>query len=139
MRPSTSTGLILICSALGLARAQAPDKSQPALQAEMQWVHLIDAGNYTAAWDSAAKLMQNALPEQQFANAMSGARTPLGALRTRTLKQSKTATQLPGAPDGQYVVTQYSTQFADKAEATETVVASQAPDGSWHVAGYFIR
>ena len=140
MPSSTLVHLILIGSAaLGAAQAQAPEGTGPAVQAELQWVHLVDAGDYAAAWDSAAKSMQTASAEPDFAKAVSGARSPLGAPGARALKQAKVTTQLPGAPDGHYVVAQYTTAFAHKAEAVETVVASQEPDGTWHVAGYFIR
>ena len=140
MRSSMLISLYFVCfAALGGARAQAPEQARPALQAEMQWVHLIDAGDYAAAWASSAKMMQTALPEPEFAKSMSGARTPLGALGTRMLKSTQVTAQLPGAPDGQYVVAQYTTLFAKKAEAIETLIAAEGPDGSWHVAGYFIR
>ncbi len=41
--------------------------------------------------------------------------------------------------DGEYVVFQFNTTFAQKAAAVETVTAVREPDGSWHVGGYFIR
>ena len=140
MRPSAIASLVLLSSAvLPAARAQVQENTQAAVQAEIEWVHLLDAGDYAAAWASAAKVMQTALPEQDFTKQMSGTRKPLGALSERTLKQAQERTQLPGVPDGHYVVAQYTTRFANKAEAIETVIASRAPDGSWHVAGYFIR
>jgi hypothetical protein len=46
---------------------------------------------------------------------------------------------LPGAPDGEYVVIQYSSQFANKASAVETVTPMREKDGSWKVSGYYVK
>ncbi len=119
--------------------AQTSGDQTNALQADTDWLHFIDAGDYPDAWKTAAKGMQDAMPETNFAKAMSGARNPLGTLTTRTLSNVQSKTKLPGAPDGHYVIAQYSAHFANKANGIETVVASQAADGSWHVTGYFIR
>ena len=48
-------------------------------------------------------------------------------------------TELPGAPDGQYVVIQFKTAFANKQSAIETVTPMLEEDGRWLVAGYFIK
>lgn len=121
------------------AGAQTTPDETAALLSDTQWLHLIDSGDYPSAWKKAAKIMQKAAPEPEFAKAMAGARTPLGAPTTRTLSQVQTTKHLPGAPDGLYVVAQCSTHFSNKADGIETIVASQESDGSWHVSGYFIR
>lgn len=46
---------------------------------------------------------------------------------------------MPGAPDGEYVVVRYGSSFENKKEAGETAVMMKERDGSWRVAGYFIR
>ncbi len=119
--------------------AQTTPDETAALESETQWLRLVDAGDYADAWKNAARIMQEAAPEPAFAKAMAGARTPLGALAARTLKQVQTTKHLPGVPDGLYVVAIYNARFANKADGVETIVASQKPDGSWHVSGYFIR
>jgi hypothetical protein len=47
--------------------------------------------------------------------------------------------ELPGAPDGDYAVIQFSTEFAHKRTARETVTPMRDADGEWRVSGYFIR
>jgi len=49
------------------------------------------------------------------------------------------ATSLPGAPDGDYVVIQFQTSFANKASAVETITPMRDRDGAYRVSGYFIR
>jgi hypothetical protein len=66
-------------------------------------------------------------------------RKPLGDLASRTLKSAQAMTKLPGAPDGQYVVMQFETSFANKKSAIETVTFMLEKDGQWKSAGYFIK
>ena len=61
------------------------------------------------------------------------------ALVSRRVKTARYATSLPGAPDGQYVVIQYRTSFANKKSAIETVTPMRDSDGQWRVSGYYIR
>ena len=48
-------------------------------------------------------------------------------------------TELPGAPDGQYVAIQFTTPFENKRVAVETITPMLEDDGDWRVAGYFIK
>lgn len=67
------------------------------------------------------------------------ARTPLGAVEKRELISANFTDHLPGAPDGQYVVIQFSSRFANKQTAIETITPMKDADGQWKVAGYFIK
>jgi len=58
---------------------------------------------------------------------------------SRELKTAKYATSLPGAPDGEYVVIQFKTSFANKADALETITPMKDDKGAWRVSGYFIK
>lgn len=49
------------------------------------------------------------------------------------------ATELPGAPDGEYVVLEFETTFEHKKKGGERVVMMKEPDGSWRAAGYYVR
>ena len=70
---------------------------------------------------------------------LEGVRRPLGNVVSRQLRSRTYATELPGAPDGEYVVIQFNTTFENKQVAVETVTPMLEDDGSWLVAGYFIR
>ncbi len=48
-------------------------------------------------------------------------------------------TSLPGAPDGEYVVIQYNTEFENKKVAIETITPMLDDDGKWRVSGYYIK
>jgi hypothetical protein len=66
-------------------------------------------------------------------------RKPLGDLVARKLKSAQTMTEMPGVPDGQYVVMKFETSFANKRSATETVTFMLEKDGQWRASGYYIH
>jgi hypothetical protein len=63
----------------------------------------------------------------------------LGAVISRKLKSAEYTTQLPGAPDGQYVVLQYESGFEHKNSAIETVTPALDKDGKWRVCLYTVK
>ena len=108
-------------------------------QAARDWLALADAGDAAASWATAASLFRRAVPEEQWARSLQAARSPLGPVMDRTLREGRPATELPGAPDGEYVVFQFDTRFERKRAAVETVTPMKDSDGVWRVSGYFIR
>jgi hypothetical protein len=60
-------------------------------------------------------------------------------VKARKVKSATFARTLPGAPDGEYVVIQFESQFENKAAAIETVTPMHDKDGTWRVSGYFIK
>ena len=66
-------------------------------------------------------------------------RMQLGGVKSRTLKTATFSRTLVGAPDGEYVLIQYETQFEFKAQAIETLTIMKDKDTLWRVAGYFIK
>ena len=108
-------------------------------RAALEWLALTDRGDPAASWAAAATLFRNALSAEQWAQALAAARGPLGALVSRKVSSATYASELPGVPDGEYVVLQFTTEFANKRAATETVTPMRDVDGEWHVCGYFIR
>ena len=108
-------------------------------RAVRDWLALADIADAAGTWATSAPLFQRAVPAEAWARALDAARAPLGAVVARTLRTGRPATELPGAPDGQYVVFEFETQFTNKRVAVETVTPMRDTDGRWRVAGYFIR
>lgn len=107
--------------------------------AALAWLALADAGDAAGTWEAAASLFRRAVPLDQWTRSLDVARGPLGAVIARTRRSARFATELPGAPDGEYVVLEFDTQFAHKRTAVETVTPMRDADGEWRVSGYFIR
>ena len=120
------------CAAL----AQSTDRTRAGVEAAEGWLALVDGGQIAQA-DMAAAL-KSAVTPAQWATAVQQARAPFGAFKSRKLVSAQFSARLPGAPQGEYVVIQYVTTFAN-GNATETVTPMREADGSWKVSGYFIK
>ncbi|MBI5442228.1 MAG: DUF4019 domain-containing protein [Deltaproteobacteria bacterium] len=103
------------------------------------WLTLTDAAKYGPSWDEAASLFKAAVTKASWESALKGVRAPLGVVKSRKLRAATFTRTLPGAPDGEYVVIQFDTQFESKAAAVETITPMHEKDGSWRVSGYFIK
>jgi hypothetical protein len=115
------------------------DYDPVAERATLEWLELTDRGDAVASWQAAASLFRRAVSQDQWKQSLAAAREPLGAVTSRQLGNARAATELPGAPDGEYVVFQFTTTFEHKRTATETVTPMRDSDGEWRVSGYFIR
>ncbi len=111
----------------------------PAQKAAAAWLALTDSGQYAASWESAAEAFKSAVAKATWSGALTSARSPFGEVKSRKLKSAMFTHNLPGAPDGEYVVIQYDTQFANKASAVETITPMHEKDGSWRVCGYYVK
>lgn len=121
------------------AVAQNADKEKAAVASAEKWLALVDEGRYAESWKQASSYFREQVSEQQWEQAAQKARKPLGKLVSRQLNNQQYRTSLPGAPDGEYVVMQFDTSFANKKSAVETVTVMIDKDGAWRAAGYFIR
>jgi hypothetical protein len=119
--------------------AQDAASGDSAKAAASSWLALTDAGSYGASWDQAAPVFQRAIDKPAWEKALRNVRMPLGAVKARRLASAQFTHSLPGAPDGDYFVLRFATQFEHKASAVETVTPVKGPDGNWRVSGYFIK
>lgn len=125
-----------------VAAVPAPLPSGPLSRAEAaatHWLAMADAGNYARSWREAASLLQSSVTQSQWEIALQTSRVPLGGVKSRTLKAASYSRTLPFAPDGEYVLIEYQTEFAFKSLAIETVTIMKDRDTRWKVAGYFIK
>jgi hypothetical protein len=122
-----------------VVQAQDADLMAEAQSAAEQWLALTDSADYAVGWEQASGLFKAAISKEDWEKAIQAVRAPLGAVKSRKLKLSQYATSLPGAPDGEYVVIQFETEFENKASAIETVTPLKDKDGSWRVSGYFVK
>ena len=75
----------------------------------------------------------------KWVSALKSVHAPLGKMEIRTVDSAVTETEMPGAPDGRYVVMQFETAFAGMNPATETVTFVLEKDGQWKADGYYIK
>jgi hypothetical protein len=133
---------IAIAASMLLASSAFAQEDQQVTQARAaaaSWLVLLDAGQYPATWDQSASMFRAAVSQENWLQAATQVRTPLGAVTTRTLKSAQFTRTLPNVPAGEYVVIQYDTTFANKGASVETITPMRDKDGSWKVSGYFVR
>lgn len=102
------------------------------------WVTLLDGRHWAETWQSAGAIFKAQMTEARWPSVIEPVRQPLGAVSSRSFLSATNTTSLPGAPAGEYQIIQFTTAFATKPGAIETVVLAHEPSG-WKVDGYFIR
>jgi hypothetical protein len=128
--------LILVGFSASAADSDAIAQAQVAAKS---WLSLTDSAKYGQSWDDAASLFKGAVTRVAWEKALEGVRSPLGAVKARKVQSVTFTRTLPGAPDGEYVVIQFESEFENKAAAIETVTPMHDKDGTWRVSGYFIK
>ena len=118
---------------------QETDRIEKAEAAALQWLSVLDEGRYAESWQNAALLLRNAANKSQFVQSLVGVLGSLGPLQKRESAHSTYYTELPGAPDGEYVVIQFNSSFENKEKAVETLTPMLDVDGKWRVSGYFVK
>ena len=132
---------ILLCLPMigfGQDNDRLVEKNQAILSAN-NWLTQIDNREYELSWTNADIAIQNVVAMKDWENLISGTREPLGKIIERTVVSSEYHTELPGAPDGEYVIIVFESSFRNKKSAIETVTPRKGEDGNWRVAGYYIR
>ena len=130
---------VLVAVASSCTRSADKELTGEAVVAAEAWLGAVDRGEYGVSWDQSAEVFQAAVPKANWDQTMTAMRRPLGDLISRSVQSAKYATSLPGAPDGEYVVIQFTTVFFNKESAIETVTPMKDSDGVWRVSGYFIK
>ncbi len=137
--------LVSLFFGLGLLEVSAPvfqaeqKVEKLAQEAAESWLGLVDAGQYSQSWNEAASFFKQRVTAQQWESAVKSVREPLGKLESRKLKHAQYTKTMPGGPDGEYVILQFDTSFANKKAAIETVTPMKDKDGKWRVAGHFLK
>jgi len=110
-----------------------------AVLSAQNWLRIVDSGKYGESWNKADEYLKQAVSKKDFEKSLQGVRRPLGRVVKRSLASTNYTTALPGAPDGEYVVIQFKTEFENKRESIETVTPKKDRDGEWRVSGYYIK
>ena len=111
----------------------------PAMQVADSWLLYVDSGRYAESWEDSAAYFREAVPQKQWETSLAQVRQPLGATIARKVRSATYTRNLPGAPEGEYVVIQYDTRFENRPQSVETVTPMREKNGAWKVAGYHIR
>ncbi len=131
----TLLGSLILISPL-MAKEKAEDV---ALGVSNKWLSFVDKGDYSKSWEQAAEIFKTMVAKPEWEAKLNTFRKPLGKVSGRKVKSKQFTTTLTNAPQGEYVVLEYETVFANKQDHTETVTCIREKDGKWKVAGYYIN
>jgi hypothetical protein len=128
-----------VLNMFGCSKPSNPEAEADALVAAEAWLALVDSGQYAESWDEAAGFFRGAVPKDEWLQTMNAMRKPFGKNISRKFKSKSYRTSLPGAPDGKYVVIQFTASFENKKSALETITPMLDKDGTWRVSGYYMK
>ena len=129
--------LTVICAVICSAPALTFTKDdEPAEQAALQWLRVVDSGNYK---DAALLIADHARGSQDWLKYFAAHRAPLGRLNKRQLIEVKHASTIPSDPVLRpHAIMRFKTSFERKAIAIEEVVVTKM-GCCWEIFGYTIR
>lgn len=130
--------LLTIFLTVSVALADQSKESAAISSAEI-FLQLVDSGHFAESWNATSSFFKQQVTKQQWIKQLKSFRPTFGNLTVREITNKNFTQSMPGAPDGEYVVIQFSTSFTNKENATETVTLTFDSDGSWRVLGYYIR
>ena len=110
-------------------------REKEARAAATQWLALVDAGDYVAAYMLESKRLRAATTEDQFVRSMEGRRAPFGKVLSRTFIGAAFSRKITGAPDGHYESILFRTSFTNKSLTAERVILSFESE-SWRIVDY---
>jgi hypothetical protein len=102
-----------------------------------QWLLYVDGGDYAKGWTRAGTPFKAQVTAAVLQGKIAPVREPLGAILQRKLANVTYSNTAPGLPDGKYAIVAYSSRFANKPVAGETVWLD-FEDSHWLVIGYLI-
>lgn len=119
---------------------------QSAVTAAEKWLALLDISDYVETWNQTSSffrsgihtssLFKRGVSQHQWQSSVAALQTRLGKAESRSVKSERYAEELPGEPEGEYVVIEYDTSFEGKTDGVETVTLMKDQDGEWRVSGY---
>ena len=116
-----------------LAEKKAREKETRAIA--LEWLGLVDAGKYPAAYAMEPARLRATTTEEQFTRSMEGRRVPFGRVLSRSFIGAAFTRKMTGSPDGRYESILFRTSFENKKLAAERVILSQE-SGQWRVVDY---
>ena len=133
----TSLACVAAVCLVGAAPVFADAQADARLAVE-NWLAAHDRGNYAETWETSADYTKGLVPKEKWPKLMQSALAPFGKLESRSLHSAAPVKELPGMPDGEYVVFQFKAQYENKKSAIETIIP-MVEDGQWRVMTYRIR
>ena len=115
--------------------AEKRDREKATRAAALHWLQLVDAGDYTQAYEAEPARLRAATTHAQFVRSMEGRRAPFGRVLSRKFIGAAFTRKLTGSPDGRYESILFRTSFEHKTLAAERLILSYE-SRQWRVVDY---
>lgn len=113
-----------------------PEKINRATVAAMDFLEIVDQGDYEAARKESATLLKGRVTLDDWIEYLSKLHNTLGPVLDRKLETASYSTTAKDSPDGEYVILTFTSQFKRKVGITETIVVMVDKNRGWRVAAY---
>jgi hypothetical protein len=117
------------------SQTEKRDREKESRAAALQWLQLVDAGNYAQAYEEEPARLRASTTDAQFTRSMEGRRAPFGRILSRKFIGAAFTRKLTGSPDGQYESILFRTSFEHKKVAAERVILAYESH-QWRVVDY---
>lgn len=112
--------------------------SEQSVLAAAQFLFLVDTEEYAKSWEISSETLQNMLTQKAWNEKIAQIRSLLGPVIERFQHNIAYTDTASDVPSGEYVVMTFSSRFALKGQATETLTLLLDDNGQWLVVGYFV-
>ncbi len=116
-----------------------PIKVERATVAAMDFLQLVDAGDYETARKEGAALLKTRVTLNDWIAKLAGVQSRLGPIIKREQVEASYSTSAKDSPDGEYVMLTYTSNFKQKVGVSETIIVMLDKNRGWRVAGYFFK
>jgi len=129
-------GILLVRTVSPAAEARHEVAARAAAE---KWLALVDSGKDVESWEQMSAPFKKEVSKRKWKSTIGEIRKPLGKRVTRKLTSADYTKELPGAPEGEYVVAKFDTAFDRKPAAIETVTVVLGQDLIWRVSSYAVK
>jgi hypothetical protein len=129
--------LLAGCASHSARRAEKRANEMDARTAALNWLQLLDDGDYEEAFEFEAQDFRMYRTQSQFVRFMQARRAPFGKMIERKFIGAAHVERFVGAPEGNYESVLFKTNFERKNPTAERVILIKQEVG-WRVIDYRI-
>lgn len=130
--------VVTLAAIVGVRMTAAAPAEDEAAAIGQKWLTLLDDQKYEDSWRQAGAMFRGEVSQEQWLQALKRSREPLGAMVSRATARVDFSKTLRGAPDGDYAIIHYTTDFKNKSGVTERLTLVKEND-KWEMAAYAIH
>ncbi len=138
LRSLTVVATVVILTTVNAHTVWADDDEDIAVSQALEWLSIIDNADYPGSFAAMSGVFTIGVRENVWQKRISALRGPLGLVKSRLLESAEAASNIQGAPAGDYFIVHFTTVFESEPSITEAVTMYKQDDGIWKSAGYYV-